>query len=53
MCGLPGSEGAAAADVLTGKQDFTGHLAMPWYKDEVDIESGKALYPVGYGLHLH
>ena len=50
MCGLPGSEGAAAADVLTGKHDFTGRLAMPWYKDEADIESGQALYPVGYGL---
>ena len=51
MCGLPGSEGAAAADVLTGKHDFTGHLSMPWFKDEADIESGQALYPVGYGLH--
>ena len=50
MCGLPGSEGAAAADVLTGKHDFTGRLAMPWYKDEADIESGQTLYPVGYGL---
>lgn len=51
MCGLPGSEGAAAADVLIGKHDFTGHLSMPWFKDETDIESGQALYPVGYGLH--
>ena len=50
MCGLPGSEGTAAADVLTGKHDFTGRLSMPWYKDEADIESGQTLYPVGYGL---
>lgn len=50
MSGLPGSEGQGVVDVLVGEKPFTGKLAMPWYASEADIEAGKPLYEVGYGL---
>jgi len=53
MAYLPGSEGGTAiANVLVGKKNFTGKLAMPWYKDVKDIrkEDANLLYKIGYGL---
>ena len=50
MCGLFGTEGQGVANVLTGKAPFSGKLAMPWYKDVNDIESGKPWLEVGFGL---
>ena len=49
MCYLPGSEGGnAIANVLTGKAVPGGHLAMPYYKSEADIDSGNVWLPLGY-----
>jgi beta-glucosidase len=42
---LPGSEGAAVADVLFGGVPFTGRLPFAW-----PSALGVELYPVGYGL---
>ena len=57
---LPGSQGAAIAEVLFGDQNFTGKLPHSWPKS-VDDFNGKfgpnswdrsiePLYPFGYGL---
>ena len=49
MCYLPGSEGGhAIVDNLTGAREYKGHLAMPYYKDEADIESGNIWLPIGF-----
>ncbi len=49
MCYLPGTEGGnAVANVLTGKAVPGGHLAMPYYKSESDIDAGKVWLPLGY-----
>jgi beta-glucosidase len=54
---LPGSEGAGVADVLFGKQPFTGRLSVTWPRTaaQVPINVGDAnytpLYPFGWGLH--
>ena len=49
MCYLPGSEGGnAVADVLTGKAEAGGHLAMPYYKSESAIDEGKEWLPLGF-----
>lgn len=49
MCYLPGTEGGnAAANVLTGKAVPGGHLAMPYYKSESDIDAGKVWLPLGF-----
>lgn len=53
---LPGSEGAGVADVLFGKQPFTGQLPVSWPRseDQQPINVGDAdyapLYPFGWGL---
>jgi beta-glucosidase len=53
---LPGSEGAGVADVLFGRQGFTGRLSVSWPRseDQVPINVGDAvydpLYPFGWGL---
>jgi beta-glucosidase len=53
---LPGSEGAGVADVLFGRQPFTGRLSMTWPRSEgqVPINVGDAdyqpLFPFGWGL---
>jgi beta-glucosidase len=54
---LPGSEGAGVADVLFGKQPFTGQLPVTWPRTvaQEPINIGDAsydpLYPFGWGLH--
>jgi beta-glucosidase len=53
---LPGSEGEGVADVLFGKQPFTGKLPVTWPKtiDQEPINVGDAnydpLFPFGFGL---
>ncbi|MBO7425952.1 MAG: glycoside hydrolase family 3 protein [Clostridiales bacterium] len=49
MCYLPGSEGGnAICNALTGKCKYKGHLPMPYYKSETDIDSGNVWLPLGY-----
>ena len=54
---LPGSEGMGVADVLFGKQPFTGKLPVTWPRtvDQEPINVGDAdydpLYRYGFGLH--
>jgi len=43
---LPGSEGAAIADVLFGDRDFTGRTPYTWPK----TINGDVLYPFKFGL---
>lgn len=50
MCGLPGSEGTGVANVLLGKEPFTGTLSMPWYASVNDISSRKVWLEQGFGL---
>ena len=53
MAYLPGSEGGQGiANVLVGEQNFTGKLAMHWYRELKDIpnENADLLYQIGYGL---
>ena len=50
MCYLPGSEGNAVANVLSGDKSFRGKLPMPYYASAEDITSENYEYPVGYGL---
>jgi beta-glucosidase len=53
---LPGTEGAGVADVLFGKQPFSGRLPVTWPKTEAQqpINVGDASYdpqyPYGWGL---
>lgn len=53
---LPGSEGEGVADVLLGKQDFTGKLSFSWPKrpDQTPLNVGDANYDpqfaYGFGL---
>jgi len=53
---LPGSEGAGVADVLFGRQPFTGRLSVSWPRseDQVPINVGDRnyhpLFPYGWGL---
>ncbi len=58
---LPGSEGGGVADVLFGKQDFSGKLPYTWPRNDgqlpININNVKAtegcdapLFPFGYGL---
>ncbi|GAA3228666.1 glycoside hydrolase family 3 protein [Actinocorallia longicatena] len=53
---LPGTEGGGVADVLFGKQPFSGQLSVTWPASEaqVPINVGDAsyqpLYPFGWGL---
>jgi beta-glucosidase len=53
---LPGSEGAGVADVLFGRQPFTGKLPVTWPRtlDQEPINVGDAdydpLFPYGWGL---
>tara|TARA_Y100000588_G_scaffold114934_2_gene126071 strand:- start:13927 stop:16479 length:2553 start_codon:yes stop_codon:yes gene_type:complete len=52
---LPGSEGAAVADVLFGKQDFKGKLSFSWPSEPQQIvnkgdETYEPLLPYGFGL---
>jgi beta-glucosidase len=53
---LPGSEGEGVADVLTGKNDFTGKLSFSWPKrpDQTPLNVGDAIYDpqfaYGFGL---
>lgn len=52
MCYLPGTEGDGVASVLCGETQFTGKLAMPYYKsvDDIDKENPELLFDLGYGL---
>lgn len=53
---LPGSEGAGVADVIFGRQRFTGRLSVTWPRseDQVPINIGdrnyRPLFPYGWGL---
>jgi len=52
---LPGSEGAAVADVLFGTHDFTGRLSFSWPRADGDNpnrcdEGPEPLFPRGFGL---
>jgi beta-glucosidase len=53
---LPGSEGAGVADVLFGREPFTGRLSITWPRseDQVPINVGdrdyRPLFPYGWGL---
>ena len=54
---LPGSEGEGVADVLTGKDDFSGKLSFSWPKrpDQTPLNVGDATYDpqffaYGFGL---
>ncbi|WP_230858474.1 glycoside hydrolase family 3 protein [Actinoplanes aureus] len=53
---LPGSEGAGVADVLFGRQPFTGRLPLSWPRTvaQVPVNVGDAVYeplfPYGWGL---
>src|SRR6202021_1860602 len=53
---LPGSEGEGVAEVLTGKNDFTGKLSFSWPKrpDQTPLNVGDATYDpqfaYGFGL---
>ncbi|HEX9058594.1 MAG TPA: glycoside hydrolase family 3 N-terminal domain-containing protein, partial [Clostridia bacterium] len=54
---LPGTEGAAVADVLYGNSDFRGKLPVTWPKTakQIPIHSGDGgnqapLFPQGFGL---
>jgi beta-glucosidase len=52
---LPGSEGAAVADVLFGKHDFKGKLSFSWPSEPQQIvnkgdETYEPLLPYGFGL---
>lgn len=56
---LPGSEGGGVADVLFGKQPFTGTLPLPWpasvsqlpiSADGTTRNGTKALFPRGFGI---
>ena len=58
---LPGSEGAAVADVLFAQPgsavDFQGRLPMPWPATDINPAEERApvaetLFPLGYGLRL-
>ena len=56
---LPGSEGAGVADVLFGRQPFTGKLPMTWPRSEAQVpinvgdEDYDPLFAFGWGLHTH
>lgn len=50
MCGLFGSEAKGVVRVLTGESNFTGRLAMPWYRSIEDVEAKKPWLEIGYGL---
>ncbi len=52
MCYLPGTEGGGVADVLVGKEPFTGKLPMPWYRsvDDIGAKNPDLLFDIGYGL---
>ena len=41
MCGLPGSAGEGIADVLLGREKFTGISPMPWYRDLNEVANGR------------
>jgi len=53
---LPGSEGAGVADVLFGRQPFTGRLPVTWPRSETQVPinvgdpSYDPLFPYGWGL---
>ncbi len=49
MCYLPGSRGDAIANVLSGKNSFTGKLTMPWYDSDTEFTEDHILYGIGYG----
>jgi beta-glucosidase len=52
---LPGSEGAAVAEVLYGKVDFRGKLPVTWPRNVGDLPaagSANPLFPYGFGLTL-
>ncbi len=53
---LPGSEGAGVADVLFGRQGFTGRLSVTWPRSEAQVpinvgdKDYDPLFPYGWGL---
>ncbi|MFC4071028.1 glycoside hydrolase family 3 protein [Actinoplanes subglobosus] len=53
---LPGSEGAGVADVLFGREQFTGRLPVSWPRaaEQVPVNVGDKIYeplfPYGWGL---
>ena len=53
---LPGSEGAGVADVLFGRQRFSGRLSVTWPRSEAQVpinvgdEDYDPLFPYGWGL---
>lgn len=51
MCYLPGSEADGISNVLLGKSQFSGKLAMPWYSSVNDIGTDKEKFKIGYGLN--
>ena len=52
MAYLPGTEGQGMANVIMGEAEFTGKLAMPWYKsvDDIEKDNPELLFEIGYGL---
>jgi beta-glucosidase len=50
MCYLPGSEADGVANVLMGKENFSGKLPMPYYSSTGDILTSNTKFDVGYGL---
>ncbi len=50
MCYLPGSEGQGVADVLCGKENFSGKLPSPWYASADQIGTDECMFKKGYGL---
>lgn len=52
---LPGSEGGGVADVLFGKEDFSGRLPLPWplrVTDQDSNSSDETCFPTGFGLQI-
>lgn len=53
---LPGSEGAGVADVLFGREPFTGRLSVSWPRTEAQVpinvgdRNYDPLFPYGWGL---
>ncbi len=49
---LPGSEGAALADVLLGRHPFEGRTPQPWPRTIADLgdPAARPLLPMGHGL---
>lgn len=52
---LPGTEGAALAELLVGTHGFEGRTPQPWPRSSEDLDAHTATprYAVGHGLAVH